>query len=200
MILSLALPMTFAPEQNPRIDVDDSADWMLALARGETGAMDCLLNRWWKPLMGYFLRSTYSAADAEDLTLTTLTQLYLSAPRYQPTASFASYLFTIARNVLISHLRRQSRERGHVLTLEELPSGQQPTAPTNQSLKDIQEQFAHALQLLPEVQRTALLLRVQQELSYEAIAAIIGLSVSATKTCLHRARQTIKAQLRNSHE
>jgi RNA polymerase sigma-70 factor (ECF subfamily) len=200
MSLSLALPMTLLPQQKSRIDVDDSTDWMLALARGETGAMDCLLNRWWKPLMSYFIRSTHSAADAEDLTLATLTQLYLSAPRYQPKASFASYLFAIARNVLISHLRRQSRERGHVLALEELPSGQQPAAPTCQSLKDTQEQFEYALQQLPEVQRTALLLRVQQALSYEAIAAITGLSVSATKTCLHRARQTIKAQLRNSHE
>jgi RNA polymerase sigma-70 factor (ECF subfamily) len=200
MSLSLALPMTLLPQQKSRIDVDDSTDWMLALARGETGAMDCLLNRWWKPLMSYFIRSTHSAADAEDLTLATLTQLYLSAPRYQPKASFASYLFAIARNVLISHLRHQSRERGHVLALEDLLPGQQPAAPTNESLKDTQEQFEYALQQLPEVQRTALLLRVQQALSYEAIADITGLSVSATKTCLHRARQTIKAQLRNSHE
>ncbi len=192
--------MTSRLQQKSPVDVDNSADWMLALARGETGAMDCLLNRWWKPLMSFFLRSTHSAADAQDLTLATLTQLYLSAPRYQPKTAFSSYLFTIARNVLISHHRRLSRERGCFLALEDLPPGQQPTAPTSQSLKDTQEQFEYALQQLPEVQQTALLLRVQQALSYEAIADIIGLSVSATKTCLHRARQTIKAQLHNNHE
>jgi RNA polymerase sigma-70 factor (ECF subfamily) len=201
MSFSLAMPMTLIPQQERAGDVEDSTRWMLALARGETGAMDCLLNRWWKPLMSYFLRSTHSAADSEDLTLATLTQLYQAAPRYQPKGSFVAYLFTIARNVLISHLRRQSRERKHLLALEDLPLGQQPAAQSSQqSLQERQEQFEHALQSLPEVQRTALLLRVQQALSYEAIAEIIGLSVSATKTCLHRARQSVKTQLKEDHE
>jgi RNA polymerase sigma-70 factor (ECF subfamily) len=192
--------MTLMQQPELSIEIDESIQWMQALARGETSAMDCLLNRWWKPLMSYFLRSTQSGADAEDLTLATLIQLYRSAPRYQNKGRFAAYLFTIARNILITHLRKQMREQKHMVSLEELTPPQQPATATNNNLEEVKEQFEQALQLLPEIQRTALLLKVQQSLSYEAIAEVTGLSLPATKTCIHRARQTIKAHLRNTHE
>ena len=201
MSYCLTMPMAVSSHAEPEANADASDLWMQALAGGDTAAMDCLLKRWWKPLMSYFLRSTHSAADAEELTLSTLTRLYHSAPRYRPGSSFSAYLFTIARNLLISHLRREGYRRQSLVSLEDLPDRKQPADEGSEHpINETREQFEQLLELLPEVQRTALLLRVQQSLPYEAIAEVTGLSVSATKTCLYRARQTLKAHLRNGYE
>jgi RNA polymerase sigma-70 factor (ECF subfamily) len=53
-----------------------------------------------------------------------------------------------------------------------------------------------ALSALPENQRTALLLCRQEELSYDEIAAVLGCTLSATKSLIHRARETLKARLK----
>ena len=58
------------------------------------------------------------------------------------------------------------------------------------------EKVDAALALLPENQRTALLLCRQEELSYEEIAAVLGCSLSATKSLIHRARETLKLKLK----
>ena len=59
---------------------------------------------------------------------------------------------------------------------------------------ELEQKVDEALAGLPENQRTALLLCRQEELSYEEIAEVLGCSLSATKSLIHRARETLKAQ------
>ncbi|MEK7781741.1 MAG: sigma-70 family RNA polymerase sigma factor, partial [Verrucomicrobiota bacterium] len=61
---------------------------------------------------------------------------------------------------------------------------------------ELEAKVDEALTALPENQRTALLLCRQEELSYEEIAEVLGCSLSATKSLIHRARETIKARLK----
>jgi RNA polymerase sigma-70 factor (ECF subfamily) len=61
---------------------------------------------------------------------------------------------------------------------------------------ELEQKVDEAVSALPESQRTALLLCRQEELSYEEIAAVLGCSLSATKSLIHRARETLKAKLK----
>jgi RNA polymerase sigma-70 factor (ECF subfamily) len=102
-----------------------------------------------------------------------------------------AYLFTIARNLHRKQWRRQSRHEA----LDETMPGQavQPDqAAVNQ---DEFRRTSEALHDLPEIDRTVLLLRAEQELSYEDIAAVTGLSVAAAKVRVFRARAKLSAIL-----
>ena len=69
-------------------------------------------------------------------------------------------------------------------------------APDEMLRGELEAKVDEALTALPENQRTALLLCRQEELSYEEIAEVLGCSLSATKSLIHRARETIKARLK----
>lgn len=61
---------------------------------------------------------------------------------------------------------------------------------------ELEAKVAEALAALPENQRTALLLWQRDELAYEDIAKVLGCSLSAVKSLIHRARETLKARLK----
>lgn len=102
-----------------------------------------------------------------------------------------AYLFTIARNLHRKQWRRQSR----LEVLDESMPGQ-AVQPDEAAVN--QDEFRRALEAvhtLPEIDRTVLLLRAEQELSYEDIAAVTGLSVAAAKVRVFRARAKLAALL-----
>jgi RNA polymerase sigma-70 factor (ECF subfamily) len=102
-----------------------------------------------------------------------------------------AYLFTIARNLHRKEWRRQSRLEKLDDTMLD-PAVQPDEAAVNQ---DEYERASAAVQALPEIDRTVLLLRAEQELSYEDIAAVTGLSVAAAKVKVFRARAKLAALL-----
>ena len=107
-----------------------------------------------------------------------------------------AYLFAIARNLHRKQWRRQSR----LEVLDEAMPGQtvQPDeAAVNQ---DEFRRTLEAVHALPEIDRTVLLLRAEQELSYEDIAAVTGLSVAAAKVRVFRARAKLAALLNPTGE
>src|SRR6185369_14145622 len=121
--------------------------------------------------------------DARDITAETFARVWTSAEEPR-TDSVKAYLFTIARNLHRKQWRRTSR-------LEELdeamPDAKDSPDQAAEKMDEFRAAFA-AVQSLPEIDRTVLLLRAQDELSYEEIAAITGLSVTAAKVKVFRAR------------
>ena len=103
--------------------------------------------------------------------------------------SLAAYLFAIVRNLYASERRRTAR---HLALDESIPS----TAPEQDERLEHQMALAgvlRALQLLPEIDRAALLLRTHEEMSYAEIARTLHLSVSSVKVKVHRARLKLAA-------
>jgi len=122
-------------------------------------------------------------ADAKDLTSETFVRAW-TAPEAPRQETVRAYLFTIARNLHRRQWRRQSR----LESLDETMPDQ--AAPPDVAAGD-QDECAciwAAVQALPELDRTVLMLRVDQDLAYEEIAAITGLSAGAAKVRLFRAR------------
>ncbi|HEU6447479.1 MAG TPA: sigma-70 family RNA polymerase sigma factor [Verrucomicrobiae bacterium] len=185
---------------------DPDAALMLRVKRGDRVAFAELVEKYKQPVMNFIFRTLRDEAESEDLAQNVFVQVWKSRSRYQRTAKFSTWLFTIARNLCLNELRRRSRHPAE--SLEETHS-ENDDAPARQyedkSQMGVQEKLLHgelaqkieeALGELPENQRTAILLCRQDELSYEEIAKILRTSLSATKSLIHRGRETLKEKLK----
>lgn len=175
---------------------DPDVQLMLRLRDGDTSVFDALVDRWQMPLINFFYRSLNSYEQSEDLAQMVFIRLYKSAPRYEANAKFSTYIFHIARHLLINEFRRSQRKPLELIDPGDLHAETSDTS--YRVTQEIEEAFQHALQGLPENQRTAILLLKQQELSYAEIAEIMEVTESAVKTWIHRARQFLKQALKES--
>ncbi len=142
-----------------------------------------------------------SAHEAEDIVQETFLKVFKYIDRFSPSkASFKTWLLTIARNQSINVFSSLKRKAVRLFTEEEMESGDWGS-PTNrvattdaESLLSIKQEFSRvtaALKKIPERQRTALLLKAQENMSYEEIAIVMQTSASAVESLIFRARKTI---------
>jgi len=124
---------------------------------------------------------------AEDITAETFLRIWNAADAVRP-ATVKGYLLAIARNLYLHELRTVRRE-------SPLP----PVMPATGSIEHAAEAKAEfdrvmaGIEQLPEIDRAAVLLRAEDGLSYEEIAAVLGISLSAAKVKIHRARLKLAA-------
>lgn len=170
---------------------DGDAACMRRLGAGEEAALVEIVDRWYTPLMNFFYRSTGSRHDAEDLTQSVLLKLYRAAPRYREEAKFSTFLFVIARRVLHNHRRFFFRRVHGLIDYAKVPETLLADPDDGRS-REIEEFFQNTMAKLPERQRTALLLRKQQGMSYREIAEAMNANEGRVKTWIFRARQTMK--------
>ncbi len=183
-----------AGDQTPARDED--AELMMAVAQGDESALAQLIRKWQGPLINFFYRSLGSVEQAEDLTQLVFVRIYRAADKYQPVARFSTYLFHIARRLLINEFRRRQRKPLETMDPAELRAVDTSSGRDQQRMFELEEAFQQALTKLTEDQRTAILLLKQQELSYEEIAETMNQSVAAVKTHIFRGRQKLKEVLR----
>ena len=179
---------------------------MLRTKRGDRDAFAELVDAWQQPVLNFVTRTLRDPDEAEDVAQSVFVQIYRARERYQPSARFTAWLFTIARNCCLNELRRRSRHRTESLDApaldpenEAAPQFADPRGRTPDELALVDElelKVEAAVADLPETQRTALLLFQREELPYEDIAKILGVSLSATKSLIHRARETLKQRLK----
>jgi RNA polymerase sigma-70 factor, ECF subfamily len=129
---------------------------------------------------------------ADEITSDTFVRAWMAGDRIrQPTVK--SYLFTIARNAYTDFLRRASRHT----QLDDNMRDTRISAQTQMEVSAEVREVLAALQQLPEMDRTVLLMRVLDEMPYEEIAETLGIPMVTAKVKVHRARlklmQTRKA-------
>ena len=127
-------------------------------------------------------------AQAEDITSETFVRAWsvrdgLRAPTVK------AYLFAIARNLYREDRRRSWRRSELSESVEDVGPGPHAEAAARAELELVME----ALQSLPEADRAALLMRAQDQMPYEEIAATLGLSLAAARVKVHRARVRLAA-------
>jgi len=187
-------------------NLDPDAALMLRVKRGDTVAFAQLVDKYKQPVINLAFRTLHDATEAEDLAQNVFLQVFKSAHRYKRMAKFSTWLFTITRNLCLNEIRRRSR---HPAESIDAPHPEQEDQPLHQfedrktflpheSLLhgELEQKIEQALAELPENQRTAILLCRQEELSYEEIAEILDCSLSATKSLIHRGRETLKEKLK----
>jgi RNA polymerase sigma-70 factor (ECF subfamily) len=185
---------------------DPDAALMLRVQRGDDAAFAELVDKYKQPVMNLACRMLRDATEAEDLAQNVFVQAYKSAPRYRASARFSTWLFTIARNLCLNEIRRRSRHPADSLDATRPDAEEQPARqvedkrtalPAEQLLEgELAGKIEEALAALPEIQRTAILLCRGDELGYEDIAGVLGCSLSATKSIIHRGREALKQKLK----
>lgn len=175
---------------------DADIQLMLLVGKGDQQALRMLIAKWQEPLINFFYRSVYSVQTAEDLTQVVFVRLYRNAARYRPQAKFSTYIFHIARNILINEHRRQRRKPSELFDPTEFTPDVRTDDESVRHCAEIEEAFAQAVETLPENHRTALLLYKQQDLSYEEIAVAMEATVPLVKTWIFRARQRLRELLK----
>lgn len=187
-------------------ELDPDAALMLRVKQGDWAAFTELVDKYKQPVMNLAYRMLRDATEAEDLAQAVFIQVYKSAARYQAASKFSTWMFTIARNLCLNEIRRRSRHpadslEGHHTDNEDLPARQFEdvktcSPPDNVLHGELEQKLEQALAELPENQRTAVLLCRGEELSYDDIAKVLGCSISATKSLIHRGRETLKRKLK----
>lgn len=135
--------------------------------------------------------------EAEDITSDTFVRAWMNFDATR-TETLKAYLFAIARNVYLESLRKN---RNHHPLDENDPDSRLKPERTVELMNALDE-VMDILQTLPEVDRSAFVLRVQYDLPYAEIARVLQLSENAAKVKVHRVRKKLFAenQERNSHE
>ncbi len=200
-----AIPIFQTMEQNPspaRID-ESKVDFelMARIGKGDHAAFRQLVERHQNTVIGTVAKMLGNPSDAEDISQQVFLRIWRNARRYRPDARFTTYLFTITRNLVFNETRRRGRkkevsvderEENSHFQIEDSPD-YRPDAELLQA--ELREAVDAAIAALPESQRMAVVMRRYGQLSYEEIAAVLGLSVSAVKSLLFRARSALRDSL-----
>jgi RNA polymerase sigma-70 factor, ECF subfamily len=163
---------------------------MLRAKRGDAEAFAMLYDRFKGPVYSY-LRG-FSATEAEDMLHETFLKAYRAREGYEPHATFATWLWTIARNVALDYWRKHKEilDSG----TEEEATREPATLEEDSADSLLIEQADRArvekcLEALPPKQKEALLLRTVAERPYEEIAILMKVSLANVKTLLYRAKE-----------
>jgi len=178
--------------------------WMRRVQQGDTEALRSIIEEYQGRVAANIARMTGAGIDPEELAHEVFVRVWKSAHRYEPTARLSTWLFAIARNLVLNEIRYKTRHPA--LSRDALLEDGHPEAegpPANQSRQpdaalleaELHEAIDQALQALPENQRTAILLRRYEDLSYEEIATFLEVSVPSVKSLLFRARAALREAL-----
>ena len=190
-----------------RYALDPDVRLMLEVREGSAPAFEELVARYQDRLVTVLQHLIGGRDQAEDLAQDVFLRLYRARKSYQPTAKFATWLFTIANNVASNALRSRSRRREvHLPVHDTGPLSVKPMdavvqagsgcMPARQLDKaETREIVRLALEALNERQRMAVLLNKFEGMSYADIAEIMELSPQAIKSLLSRARGNLREVL-----
>jgi len=194
---------TFSPPLSGLSDPE-----VVVLARkGSEAAYRELLTRYERPVFSLVFRMVRDRETAEDLSQETFVKVLNNLDRYSPEFKFSSWLFKIANNLTIDHLRRR---RIDTISIEGAPdavtaesaratsiavvSGDESPLEELES-KELGAAIEHAIGKLRPEYRACIMLRHVEDKSYEEIAEIVKLPLGTVKTYIHRARHELRAAL-----
>ncbi len=187
---------------------DPDVRLMLQVRDDVQGAFEVLVERYQHRLVGIMIHLVGRVEEAEDLTQEVFLRIYRARKGYRPRAKFSTWLFTIANNLALNHLR--SKGRSPVVTAggdasgtgsQAIPSvtGNVPSrdgTPSSQMRQvELSDVVREALDVLGEDQKVAVLLNKFEDMSYAEIAQVMGRSEAAVKSLLARARNHLREQL-----
>lgn len=164
---------------------------------GEEGAFGLLLKKYKRPVFSLVYRMVRQREEAEELTSEAFFKAFRALPGFDPAQPFSSWIFKIASNLSIDWLRKRKLETS---SLDDEDSAwevqdERPTAEDALEKKQTMQVVEEAIGRLAPDYRAVVLLRHQEERSYEEIADILGVPLGTVKIRLFRAREELKKRL-----
>jgi len=179
------------------IDSENARDLALmqGVATGSEEAMRELVERHQNRVFGTIVRMLGSEREAEDLAQQVFVRVWKSAPRYQPTAKFTTWLYTIVRHLVFNESRRREKSSLSDELNDSLQDERQPSPADDLLASEKMQAIQAAIEALPEQQKLAVIMRRYDDVPYEEIAAVLKQTVPGVKSLLFRARQTLRESL-----
>jgi RNA polymerase sigma-70 factor (ECF subfamily) len=159
---------------------------MLEFQGGSTKAFEELFSRYRSAIYGFFRRRLNHASRAEELAQETFVVIIRGAEKYETTAKFRTYLYSIAMKQLWSERRKELREARSVA--ESFEEGRESDPATGLWIKD-------ALSRMDPDFREVLMLREYEQLAYDDIAEVLAVPINTVRSRLSRARAELRALL-----
>jgi RNA polymerase sigma-70 factor, ECF subfamily len=175
---------------------------MLRAKNGDEASFGVLLARQRGPVIHFLYRMVGNQAVAEELAQDVFLKVYRARTTYEPAAKFTTWLFRIATNVALNHLRDRKGDKR--LESLDLASGEASTRQVADARPNMEQSMLRqaqaarvreAIEALPDKQRAAVLMHKYQEMGYSQIASTLGCSDSAVKSLLFRAYESLRARL-----
>src|SRR5438128_6050513 len=168
---------------------------------GREASFEELVRRYQRPIAAYVYRMVGDYDSALDLTQEVFIKVYNSLVRYRSEFKFSTWIYKIAHNAAIDHLRRYA-VRGQALAGgtdgergEANIESRRLTPEQESERKERRSEIEAVVQLLQTAYRELIVLRHSQDLSYDEIAEVIGLPLGTVKNRLFRAREAMRDQL-----
>lgn len=180
-------------------------DWIRRAAAGDPEAFEQLMLKYQKPIYNLTLRMTGNPDDAFDLTQEAFIRAWKAIDSVRADGAFSSWLYRLASNVCIDHLRAMKRKKTVSLVFEE--DGEEQTmdvpdpSPSPEELvllKADRECVERAMNELAVEQRQVLTLRLINGLSYEQISEILDVPEGTVKSRISRAREALRKKIQQS--
>lgn len=161
---------------------------MLAVASGELEKLSILFDRYHVRIYNFFYKMTQNKMVSEDLTQDVFIKIMKYRTSYQ-NGNFASWIYTVARNIFSSHYQKQKKERANVVDDDLLQSDEILITESNREALD---HLQKSLLQLSASDRELIVMHRFQQIKYEQIAEIVGSSEGAVKVKVHRALKKLK--------
>jgi RNA polymerase sigma-70 factor (ECF subfamily) len=184
------VPLVDNGEGDLKLEETSDQEVMMQVRAGDVEQLSILFERHHARLFGFCLGILGNRESARDLVQEVFFRLLKYRESFRPEAPFAPWLYRLARNACIDHLRKSNRERPAEPDLDR--PDPTPLVPEELERKEELAKLQAALARLPEDKRELLLLARSGTLSYEQIAALLGCSVGALKVRVHRALQLLR--------
>jgi len=196
------------PLMTPQSYTDVSDQQVVVFAQeGREDAYRELIKRYERPVFSLIFRMVRDKETAEDLSQETFIKVLNNIDRYRPEFKFSSWLFKIANNITIDHLRRRqidtisiegapdaiTAERARATAVTVTSGGE--SALEELESRELGEAIEKAIARLRPEYRACIILRHVEDYSYDEIAEIVKLPLGTVKTYIHRARQELREYL-----
>lgn len=200
------LGKTLVSSNERQLEAD--SDWSVVqrVQSGEVGAFDQLVVRYRERVFAVVYNMTSNREDAADLTQDAFIKAFQSINRFQGQSSFFTWLYRIAVNSTLSHLRKAKLRT--FFSFEKITEDDKTTellaqltdkdgADREVYVRELQEKLNEALQKLSIKHRTVVTLFEIDGLSHEQIAEVVGCSVGTVRSRLHYAKQLLQSELQS---
>lgn len=186
-------------QDNPVFSDDDI---VRSVREGNTRNYEILIDRYKNKIINFIHKMIFDHDEARSLAQDTFLKVYETIPRYKTQDNFQAFIFTVAKNLTLNHIKKQKRVRFF--------SGSQPDNTEDKVFRTEETQFAAmektqqeqmltaALKNLNENQRIALVLKVYLDFSYARIQDITGWSVPKIETLISRAKSNLKDEIQSN--
>lgn len=201
---ALEKTLVASPERQQEAD----SDWALVqrVQSGEVGAFDQLIKKYRERVYSVIYNMTANREDAADLTQEAFIKAFQSINRFQGQSSFFTWLYRIAVNSTLTHLRKSKLRT--FFSFEKINEEDKSSEVLNQLtdkkgadrevyVKELQEKLNEAMQKLSIKHRTVVTLFEIDGLSHEEIAEVMDCSVGTVRSRLHYAKQLLQSELQS---